>query len=253
LLRIVTALVGVPLLGRLLPHLAAGGPQAPVDSEGAPAADVPATPGEDHPEDRARTVHDLKFIAWAMHVFTRANGGRLPAAAIRSDGKALLSWRVAILPFLEESALYERFHLDEPWDSPHNKALLKEMPRVYAPVRRQDAMPYATYYQGLVGPGALFDGGEGALIRNFVAVARPTLMVVEAARPVPWTKPEDVPYDKGKPLPPLGGQFDDGFYAAFAEGSVRFIGRKVAAETIHALVSGGDGKVKTANKLGPRL
>jgi hypothetical protein len=251
--RIVAALAGVPLVGRLLPHVAAGRPPAPVDPEDAPAADVPATPGEDHPGARARTVHNLKFIAWAMHHFTRASGGRLPAATIRRDGKALLSWRVAILPFLEEAALYERFHLDEPWDSPHNRALLKEMPRAYAPVRRQNAAPYATYYQALVGPGALFDGGEGTQIRDFIAVARPALMVVEAAHPVPWTKPEDVPYNRGKPLPPLGGQFDDGLYAAFAEGSVRFIGRKVAVETIHALVSGGASQVNTADQLGPRL
>jgi len=57
----------------------------------------------------------------------------LPGNAIRNDaGKPLLSWRVAILPFIEEEALYKRFKLDEPWDSPHNIALLKEMPQTYA-------------------------------------------------------------------------------------------------------------------------
>jgi hypothetical protein len=253
LLRILAALAGIPLLGRIHPLRAAGGQPAPADPGRGQAADVPALPGEDHPEARARTVHNLKHIAFALHNFTTKNGGRIPAAAIRRGDKALLSWRVAILPFLEESALYERFRLDEPWDSPHNRALLKEMPRVYAPVRHGGTAPYATNYQGLVGPGAMFQGREGTNIRDFIDAARPTLMIVEAAHPVPWTKPEDTPYDAGTPLPKLGGPFDDGFYAALADGSVRFAGRKVAPETIRALVSGGDGKLKTADKLSPPL
>src|SRR5205823_2595588 len=46
-------------------------------------------------------------------------------------GKPLLSWRVAILPFIEQSALYAKFNLSEPWDSPHNLALLNQMPSVF--------------------------------------------------------------------------------------------------------------------------
>ena len=38
---------------------------------------------------------------------------------------------MAILPFLEQQALYSKFKLDEPWDSPHNKALISEMPPTY--------------------------------------------------------------------------------------------------------------------------
>ena len=195
----------------------------------------------DHPDPRARTVNNLKFIALALHNFAATNGGRLPTDAIRKAGKPLLSWRVAILPFLEQSALYERFHLDEAWDSSHNAALLEEMPRVYAPVALKGTPPYTTYYQGLVGPGALFDGEEGARLADVVYVSKPTLMVVEAAEPVPWTKPEDVPYDGAKPLPKLGGQFEDGFYAAFTDGWPRFLSREVAPETLRALIRRGDG------------
>jgi hypothetical protein len=253
LLRILAGLAGIPFLGRIHPLLAAGGQPDPADPGRGQAADVSALPGGDHPEARATTVHNLKHIAFALHNFTAKNGGRLPAAAICRGDKALLSWRVAILPFLEEFALYERFRLDEPWDSAHNRALLMDMPRVYAPVRRGGTTLHATNYQGLIGPGTMFQGREGTEITYFIDAARPTLMVVEAAQPVPWTKPEDVPYDAGKPFPRLVGPFDDGFYAALADGSVRFAGRKVAPETIRALVSGGDGKVKTADRLSPPL
>jgi len=70
----------------------------------------------DHPDPRARTVNNLKFIGLALHNFTAINGGRLPTAAICKGGQALLSWRVALLPFLGQFAFSERFHLDEAWD-----------------------------------------------------------------------------------------------------------------------------------------
>jgi hypothetical protein len=171
--------------------------------------------------------------------FAASNGGRLPAAAIRKGDKPLLSWRVAILPWLEQNALYEGFHLDEAWDSPHNQALLKEMPRVYAAVAHEGATPYCTYYQGFVGPGSLFEGEEGTRVAEVTHVASPTVMIVEAAEPVPWTKPEDLPYDEGEPLPRLGGQFKDGFYAAFADGWPRFLSTQVAPETLRALIRRG--------------
>jgi prepilin-type processing-associated H-X9-DG protein len=46
---------------------------------------------------------------------------------------------------------------------------------------------------------------------------------VEAAEAVPWTKPEDLPYAPGGPLPKVGGLVGSGFHALFADGSVRWI------------------------------
>ena len=42
-----------------------------------------------------------------------------------------MSWRVAILPYIDQHGLYKQFHLDEPWDSEHNKPLMAKMPAVY--------------------------------------------------------------------------------------------------------------------------
>jgi Protein of unknown function (DUF1559) len=245
LLRLGAASLGVPFVAPSTTPLALADRPAQGNAEATPLSDFPTWEdfpiweGEDypdHPDPRARSVNNLKFMGLAMHNFTAMNGGRLPAAAISKGGQALLSWRVAILPFLEQFALYERFHLDEAWDSPHNMALLKEMPRAYAPVTHKDAPPYSTYYQGFVGPGSLFDGEEGTRIMDVIDAIRPTLMIVEAAHPVPWTKPEDVPYDEAKPLPKLGGQFEDGFYVGCADGSARFVSRKIAPERLRALI-----------------
>ncbi len=79
----------------------------------------------------------------------------LPKPAITDkDGKPLLSWRVAILPYIEEAELYNKFKLDEPWDSPHNKALIKEMPSTYLCPSWPATGPGMTTYQAFVGPGA---------------------------------------------------------------------------------------------------
>ncbi len=125
------------------------------------------------------------------------------------------------------------------------------MPPEYMAVTGNGHEPYSTYYQGFVGPGAIFDGNEGTRIVDVTDGLGWTLMIVEAARPVPWTKPEDLPYDKRKPLPKLGGQFEDGFYAAFADGSARFISNKVAAETLRTLITRGTGEAIAFDKLGP--
>ena len=183
------------------------GPAArPARTDPAPAAAAPPRTRRSGATrwPRDRSLENLKYIGLAMHNFAERHDAAFPAAAIRKDGKPLLSWRVAILPYLDQEALYEKFHLDEPWDSPHNKALLEQMPDIYAPGRRKDRSEHSTYYQVFAGPGALFGGDEGTKLADVKDGMAMTLMVVEAARPVPWTKPEDLPFDESKPLAGAG-------------------------------------------------
>ncbi len=253
LLRLGAASAGVPLIALVPTNPAQGQQSDQFKPDAAPVTDAPPLPGEDHTEARARTIDNLKRMGLAMGGYAVANHGRFPAAAIHKDGKPLLSWRVALLPFLDVyhgARLYRKFRLDEPWDSSHNMALLEEIPPEYKAVTGKGPAPYSTYYQGFVGPGALFDGKEGTRIADVTDGVGWTFMIVEAAEPVLWTKPEDLPYDKLKPLPKLGGQFEDGFYVAFADGSARFVSRKVAPETLHALIMCGDGEAITFDKLG---
>src|SRR2546425_3852080 len=99
----------------------------------------------------------------AMHNYHDLHG-RLPAAAVcGKDGQPVLSWRVAILPFIEFEGLYNEFHFDEPWDSPHNIRLLPRMPKTYASQRYKGdpAPPGYTYLHVFVGEGTAFEGPEG--------------------------------------------------------------------------------------------
>jgi hypothetical protein len=194
-------------------------------------------------EARARTINNLKFMALAMHNFAATHGCRFPASAIRAGGQPLLSWRVAILPWLEQDALYQRFHRDEAWNSPHNLSLLGEMPRVYESV---------AHYQGIAGPGTFFDSWETTKVEDVMSLRSPTLMIVEAADPVPWTKPEDIVYDEDRPLPRFGGHASAGSYVGIADGSVRLLSRTIAPETLRKLIRRGDAGNVGSDEIGPR-
>src|ERR1700681_2736714 len=101
-------------------------------------------------------------MAVAMHIYQEVHGTLPPAAVCDKDGKPLLSWRVLLLPYMEQQALYDQFHLDETWDSPHNLPLLARMPKFYAPFNgKPTPRPYTTFYRVFVGKGAAFEGRKG--------------------------------------------------------------------------------------------
>jgi len=196
-------------------------------------------------ESAARTqgANNLKQIALAMFNYQDAMN-HFPAEAIYDkNGKPLLSWRVAILPYIEQQELYKQFKLDEPWDSEHNKKLLDQMPKVFAaPEDEQALQSHETHYQGFVGKGAYFDGTKGVKIADITDGTSNTIMLVEAMNAVPWTKPEDVPF-AGKLLPWVGGLRDRIFQAAMCDGSVRAIPMTIKEETLRAAITRNGGEV----------
>jgi hypothetical protein len=189
-------------------------------------------------------VNNLKQLALAMHGYEATNGTLPPAAVYGKDGKPLLSWRVLLLPYLEQNGLYKQFKLDEPWDGPHNKKLLAKMPRVFAaPTDEKSVKAHETFYQVFVGKGTIFEGKKAMRLQDIADGTSQTLLIVEAGKAVPWTKPEDLPYDPAKPLPKLGGLgFENGFHGAFCDGSVRFLSHTIREKTLQALVTPNGGE-----------
>lgn len=155
---------------------------------------------------------------------------KYPNNILSKDGKPLLSWRVAILPNIDQALLYNEFKLDEPWDSANNIKLVAKMPSTYAPVRAK-AKPGETFYRGFDGPGALFETGKSNSIIAPDGTAN-TFAVVEAAEPVIWTKPEELKFDPKGPLPKLGGEYDGDFLAAFMDTDVYLFKKDVDPKVI---------------------
>jgi hypothetical protein len=191
---------------------------------------------------RQRSVANLTLLTQAMHEYHDVNDHFPPAAIHDKDGKALLSWRVLLLPYLAQDDLFKQFHLDESWDSKHNKALLARMPSPYAPpVPDKTKEEIGTFYQVFAGKGTIFEGTEGVSIDEITDGTSKTIMVVEAAEAVPWTKPADVAYDARKPLPRLGGLFANGFHAALADGSVLWLRKDFDVPIMRRAITRNDG------------
>jgi prepilin-type processing-associated H-X9-DG protein len=177
---------------------------------------------------------------------------QFPARAIfDKQGKPLLSWRVQILPFIEQDALFKQFHLDEPWDSEHNKALLGQMPQIFQDPHRPQGT--TTNYLAVVGKGLAFEGDTPLKIQQFTDGTSNTVLVVQTNddRAVPWTKPDDLEVDMAKPLDGLGDAEPTGFSAAFADGHVMLLSKSISAETLRRLFGRADGLPVDQNDLNP--
>lgn len=210
--------------------------------------------------NRLQSANNLKQIGLALHNYHDTYGSFPPAVVYSRDGKPLYSWRVVILPFLGEDRLHKQFKLDEPWDSPNNKPLLAQMPLVYAdpsellatpsgPMshanRGSPGPPYATHYLVLTGGGAMFDVGPNSRPRRFAEIqdgTSRTIMGVEAAKAVPWTQPEELPYDPNGPLPELGLNKPT-FNVLMADGSVRPLPKAIDERTLRALITYNGGEM----------
>ncbi len=285
-----------------------------------PAKSVTSAPPNRNRDDDAiwaRHVGNLKRIGLALHNYHDAEGHYPPAAITGKDGEPILSWRVAILPYLEDydgrsrDDLFKTFHLDEPWDSPHNKALLERMPAVYASAGERAQNPFATAYRGFVCPDeqngqrsrrrrsggmmgmmanrkgvdqrsvalqkamagkaeldgptvgemgkaeiqtqslalTVFRENHGVFVAEITDGTNNTLMVVEAAEAVPWTKPDDLPFSQNEPLPRLGGSMQGGFAGLFASGLVRFLDRRFDERLLRCLITANGGEILSTDDI----
>ncbi len=198
--------------------------------------------------ERSPAGRNLRDILIALHSYHDATG-RLPAHALYSkDGKPLLSWRVALLPYLEGGGkLYEEFKLDEPWDSPHNRKLIPRMPKVYRSPRIRDRRPGLTTYLAPVNKDFVFTGGKEGLRlpRDIPDGTSLTAVVVDAGDEagVIWTKPDDLVVSKKDPWKGLLGHYPGFVLVGMADGRVRRIARTVRGETLWALFTRAGGEV----------
>lgn len=145
---------------------------------------------------RVESQNNLKQIGLALHSYHDAHGQFPPPAMFGEDGTPLLSWRVAVLPYLENGQkLYDRFALTESWNSPHNQPLIDEMPDVFrSPVL--DLPEGQTVYLGISDDEAVFTNTVPVSIADIADGVANTAMVLEVRNGIPWSAPQDITLER---------------------------------------------------------
>ncbi|MFO0850037.1 MAG: DUF1559 domain-containing protein [Gemmataceae bacterium] len=202
---------------------------------------------------RRQSLKNLKQITLAIHSFSDATG-RMPTDIRAADGRPLLSWRVALLPYLEQAPLYNRFKLDEPWDSDHNRKLAAELPNVYR-LGFQPKGATDTYYQAFTGPSTAFEPGKPLRFpASFPDGVSNVIGVAEIGPPVPWTKPEDVPYHPGRPFPKAEWPFANVIHFGTMDGAAHKVKPDIGEWPLRLLIDRDDGQpVPDLEKMRPSL
>lgn len=204
---------------------------------------------------RGQFINNGKQIGLAWQGYGDANK-ILPTDRRDPMGIPLLSWRVGVLPYMDQALLFTQFDSTQPWDGPRNALLVDKMPYIYTSLLFHEKEGH-TPWQGFVGPGTAFEPGPGLrLAGDFPDGTSNTILIVEAKLHVPWSKLADIAYGPGIPLPPLGQEYlrkgewpfccnvrgGGGFHACMADGTVRFFRSDVSEETLRALIVRNDGK-----------
>ena len=244
----------------------------PLDDGLPPASAAPADPKMLQQAHLTQSLANLKQIGLAMHNF-HSTFSSFPPAVIRGpDGKPWHSWRVLLLPFLEEGALYAKYRFDEPWDGPNNKELLDQMPAIYADPIYGENIDHLTSYAAITGPGMAFsaegpqfdgqkpDLGQGIRIAKFADGLSNTLLVgpIAPSEKIPWMKPQDLVIDDKFPLPGKPGSFSlpyklpQGDCGPFlvADGSVQLLAKPKDLATLRGLLTIDGREVNDGTLLG---
>ena len=159
---------------------------------------LPAVSCANEAARRMQCTNNLKQIALALHNYHQTFKCFPPAYVTDKSDKPMHSWRVLILPFMEQQQLYDKYRFDELWDSPNNRKLLDECPRVYgcpSDKSARDGRTIYTSYVAIVGPNAAWEGAKPRSLDNaeLRGKDKSTVLLVESNKvDIPWLAPEDI-------------------------------------------------------------
>ena len=220
---------------------------------------IPAVGAARDAAKTAQSMNNMKQMGLAMHNYHDVFMA-LPYAGSEDPKQGLgLSWRVRILPYMEEGRMYDQFNFKEPWDSPTNNSFVNQMPRSYQsplapPSTSQtvyqmvvDGKKFATGAPAPPPPHTLF--GHDNRVTRFHDVldgTSNTVMIVEAdpAQAVTWTQPKDIEFDPSQPKRGLATT-RRGNVVLMADGSVRTLSPNTDDEVVRRIMYRNDGQPVT--------
>ena len=210
---------------------------------------IPAVQGGREAARLANCQSNMKQIGFAMQMYHAKNGHYPPAFVADKDGKPMHSWRVLLLPYLGEQALYGQYRMNEPWNSPHNAALANRMPAVYRCPSANNIAPNVTNYAMLVGPNAISTGPKGRSKAEITDGLANTIAIVETTgNNINWLSPNDLDAEtmsfdlnenNGKEI---GSNHPTAANVLFCDGNVRILTKGSDPDNIKAMttIDGGE-------------
>ena len=214
---------------------------------------LPSFPSVREAAKRMQCSNNMKQIAFAFHHYHEEHGHYPPAYTVDEDGKPLHSWRVLILPYLEQNTLYGQIRLDEPWDSEHNRQFHAKAPYLFqcpssfrdsqCSICLQERVPKqsSSSYSVVYGAETAFTGSQPTKFEDVSSGFSNTIFLVERRTPVNWMDPSrEIPFEtaiKGINVDAMGiSSYHVGVVnVAFGDGSVRAISDSIDNETLRAL------------------
>jgi len=196
---------------------------------------------------RAQCSNNLKQISLALIQYEASERRFPPAASKGTKGGPVVSWRVAILPYLDQGSLYNQYDQSQPWDSPKNRELVKNMPRVFRCPSDAESAEGETSYVMITGQNTIggTSGSPGTRASQVTDGLSHTILVVEVhGLKIPWTQPHDITLDELTQQLRSGGHIVHaaGFNVGMADGAVHFLPAKIDAETLRRLAIINDGQ-----------
>lgn len=205
---------------------------------------VPAVQKAREASRRSSCNCNLKQLGLALQTYADVYKCFPPAYVTDAKGNRMHSWRVLILPFMEQKALYAQYDFNEPWNGPHNRLLAAEIPPVYCCPSDDLRGPMEVSYLAVTGPGTIWPGNRCAGFGDVKDGTSNTLIIVESVGSgIHWMEPRDLPFEalaKGVNADQgLGvcSRHVDMAEALFCDGSVRPISDLVRIEVLEAFAT----------------
>jgi hypothetical protein len=147
------------------------------------------------PFQRAQCSHNLRQLAIALNNYQYKHGSFPPAYVADANGRPLHSWRVLLLPFLGEDALYRQYHFDEPWNSPNNMQVAQAAAHHFrCPIAAGGKQVLVTQYVAIIGPETMWPGAVGRNSEDVTRGLSSTILLIEwPESDIIWHEPRDIP------------------------------------------------------------